>query len=122
MSYVYRLWCVLLPVYLLAMGVLNREAILRPEPHDFAAAWEYGVAKNLHCAFPQVFVCKSDPAALFALQRNRLLEEDFNLIVTFAVLPMASLAALIIAEKAVTVALFIAACALAARFVLTSGA
>lgn len=121
MSYIYRIWIVLVTVYLVFMAVTNRDAILRPEPHDFEAAWTYGINKTIKCELPFLFHCESDQTSLFALHERRLLEEDFNLLTKFVVLPGLSLIVLVIAEKALTVAVFIGLSLLAARFLLLKG-
>lgn len=121
MAYVYRLWFVLLVIYLVAVATMNRDAILRVEPHDFSAGWEYGLNHNLYCAFPKLFVCKSEGFLMFELQRNRLLEEDFRLIVVFGALPVSSLLVLLIAQKAFLIALFVVACTVAGCIILLNG-
>lgn len=121
MAYLYRIWLVVLVIYLVGTGFLLRDSLIRPEPHNFGAAWSYGVNTYVRCRLPRILECRTEYSRIFAPQRNRWLEEDFNLILRLLLLPAASLLVLLIAHRALAVALFSALGLVAAGFIVLGG-
>ncbi|HHS94557.1 MAG TPA: hypothetical protein ENK63_04375 [Rhodobacterales bacterium] len=83
----FRLWFVVVFVWLAYTVYTRWEHIVRVERHDWEAAIGYGVNKYLYCEFPTKFECK--PGNWIPNQQDFLIEQDFQLILTAAVYPLA---------------------------------
>lgn len=82
-----RIWFVISLAWL-AYAIFTRwDQVFRPEPHQWEAALNVGINMHIYCEFPSRFECM--PSSWIPSGNNFLLEQDFQLIVTFALYPLA---------------------------------